>query len=536
MKNVLSYQVEQLLKLNKISIDFDELNFQIQSHPTYPSLHAVTGVLDHFNIKNLALDIPTDVNTLDQLPKTFLAQIKKEANKAFVVVTKKGSSYTLTHGHKQNNTLSPEQFSELFTGIILILDKDESTQVNSSRTNKSYYKLLVYLALVFFGGTLFLVKPSINELLFLGLSFIGTYISINILQQGDGESSVLGDRLCSTKTDSKNCDAVLNSEGAELFNRIKLSDLSIIYFSSLMVTSAILLISGNNLNTTFLLSFTAVPITIFSIYYQGIILKKWCLLCLSIVLTLWLQATISIANFSTQIALDSLFITLFSLATTSALSLLLLQLFKGKKSFKDLNIKHLKFKRNFDLFNSQLKISKRIDTVIPKAKEITLGNPESPLNITVISNPLCSHCKSVHIMIEQILTRFKESIKITYRFNVNVRNKEDKATKITAKLLELFSSDIELCHKSMRDIYAHLSVEQWFEKWYDDTQSQKVYLSSLELQQNWCLEHSLNFTPAILINGRSYPKMYDRTDLIYFIEDLVENSKISQSNLEKISA
>ena len=26
----------------------DELEFQLLSHPSYPSLHAVTGVLDHF--------------------------------------------------------------------------------------------------------------------------------------------------------------------------------------------------------------------------------------------------------------------------------------------------------------------------------------------------------------------------------------------------------------------------------------------------------------------------------------------------------
>ena len=36
---------------------------------------------------------------------------------------------------------------------------------------------------------------------------------------------------------------------------------------------------------------------------------------------------------------------------------------------------------------------------------------------------------------------------------------------------------------------------------------------------------AINFTPEILINGKSFPKEYSRTDLIFFIEDLEENSQ-----------
>ena len=50
MKSPLSLIVKKLLSKNAISFDKKELDFQIQSHPSYPSLHAITGVLDHFNI------------------------------------------------------------------------------------------------------------------------------------------------------------------------------------------------------------------------------------------------------------------------------------------------------------------------------------------------------------------------------------------------------------------------------------------------------------------------------------------------------
>ena len=43
-----------LLRKNGIQFDKDEFLFQIQSHPSYPSLHSITGVLEHFNIDNIA--------------------------------------------------------------------------------------------------------------------------------------------------------------------------------------------------------------------------------------------------------------------------------------------------------------------------------------------------------------------------------------------------------------------------------------------------------------------------------------------------
>ena len=34
--------------------------------------------------------------------------------------------------------------------------------------------------------------------------------------------------------------------------------------------------------------------------------------------------------------------------------------------------------------------------------------------------------------------------------------------------------------------------------------------------------YGFSFTPIILINGRQLPDMYDRKDIFYFIDDLIE--------------
>jgi hypothetical protein len=74
----------------------------------------------------------------------------------------------------------------------------------------------------------------------------------------------------------------------------------------------------------------------------------------------------------------------------------------------------------------------------------------------------------------------------------------------------------------MSQIYDGESVSNWLKKWGECNEKEK-YVSILEREKLWCTEQSINFTPEILINGQSFPKEYDRIDLIYFIEDLYED-------------
>lgn len=78
LKDTLSKLVYLLLKNNSINIDKEELIFQIKSHPSYPSLHSITGVLDHFNIDNLAIKIPSEKSVLEELPDNFIAQLNTD--------------------------------------------------------------------------------------------------------------------------------------------------------------------------------------------------------------------------------------------------------------------------------------------------------------------------------------------------------------------------------------------------------------------------------------------------------------------------
>ena len=120
MKGTLINLVQNLLKKNQIAFDKEELSFQIQSHPSYPSLHAITGVLDHFNIENVAADVPINLTTLTQLPNCFIAQVNTEQNKDLVTVEKEGENYIIINTDNKKNKISENDFLQNSPVLLLL--------------------------------------------------------------------------------------------------------------------------------------------------------------------------------------------------------------------------------------------------------------------------------------------------------------------------------------------------------------------------------------------------------------------------------
>ena len=536
MKNSLAFLTNELLKRNSISIDKKELQFQIESHPSYPSLHSITGVLDHFNIDNLALDIPKNEETLTQLPKVFLAQIEKTEDKEFVIAIKRGLNYQLINTSKNNETVTIKVFLEQFTGIIVAVEKTEFTDESKASTS-IYNKILIVITSALVLNLFFFIKPPLFSLLFFAISILGLVLSIAIKKQEQGEETTLGNSFCSGETDKKDCNAVLASNGAKIIGDYKLSDISIIYFLGLSLSIFSLTVLQLHPSVTATISLLAVPITIYSIYYQAFVLKTWCTLCLSIVGVLWIQATISLfevnmLNISSILWLPLTVATLCFLLVFSIYNILSPK-FAELNALKKTKIKFFKFKRNFSLFDTLLQKSKPIKTVKNENfKGIVLGHREAKLQLAIVTNPFCSYCKPVHTLVEDIYKKYAEEIAIQIYFNVNPEFKNDKSTKVVTRLLELYhTKGLESCMTAMHSIYEGQDENTWL-KTYEQCSDTIFYCDILEQQYTWCVENNIHFTPEILINGRSYPNEYDRSDLILFIEDLNENCCIEAEDLQ----
>jgi uncharacterized membrane protein len=537
MNNQLIFLLNHFAKKNNIQLDKEEAKIQLLSHPYYPSINSITDLFNHFNIDNLALKVDNNLEIYSQIPESFLAQINEDKGSQLVLVSKKKDGVELIYDEHKSKNISLEEFFELWTGILVVIEKPEKKDGNNLNKTGKIKKLVYFSTFVMLSSFFILAKPSLFQIIYFALSCVGAYISYLIVRHELGLHSKILDKFCSGENKNTSCDAVLSSKGATILGLFKLSDLGLVYFTVLVLVS--LIITSTDLQTTsviFLIGTLAIPFTFYSLYYQWKVVKNWCPLCLSIVSILWLQFGSLFLNdafwkYMYKIDLSYVFF-IASLLTTTSLWILIQPLLKKEQLFEKLEIEHIKFKRNFKLFNAALNLNPILDTAIPAVSELVFGNKNSDalLNIIVITNPMCGYCKESHRVIEKILKNENSNIQIIIRFNVSPDDEKAIGTKIAAKILELYHTTNEKnCLYALSDIYSEMDGDTWLNKW--GKTINKDYLTILKYEKEWCNNNKINFTPALLLNGQQYPKEYGKMDLLYFIDELIEEQEIIENAL-----
>lgn len=526
MKEQLYYLLEKLVIQNNIRINREELKLQLLSHPSYPSLHALTGVLTHFGINNLALRLPASDATFAQLPIHFIAVVGKEEEEALVLAEKKNTKVELTFDQKKKEVISNEAFIERWNGILLAIEKDENVIESTESSFWKNARMAIAVLSGLFIGYLAYLNADLFPVVHILLSMFGLLISVFIVKHELGLQSTAVNNFCNLSPNTS-CDAVLNSDGAKLFGLFKLSDTSMIVFMAYCFYWLLFFVNGSaNFALLAIVSLLAIPVVAYSVYYQYRVVKKWCPLCLGIGAVLCLQATaLLLTNFS--IAGMTIHLPAFLFLPISFLAAiwvwtLLKPLLERNKTLSNLEVKHYQFKRNFSVFKALFYENKSLPNTEPIPHEIVLGKKTAALEIILVTSPTCFYCKGAHQDIHKLLKRVGDHIKVTIRFNVNVSDKEGKAYQTTMQLLDAYDQKGEAhCEKMLDEVYSeNANLTHWLQKL--KPVSNPFYDQSLEEQSRWCIDNDINFTPALFINGFTFPGEYERSDLIYFIEDLIE--------------
>ncbi|WP_394750279.1 vitamin K epoxide reductase family protein [Spongiimicrobium salis] len=519
--------MKKFLKQEKYQINYEELELQLLSHPSFPSLHSVTGVLDHFNIENVALEVPTNMEILTQLPESFISLVS--AQKHYVIVNKKRDAVELIYGNGDKKKLTNAEFLEEWSGILVAVEKVNTHATgNQSEANTGIYTLYGLTAVLAL-GVFFFNASSLFQVLHFFLTVAGLVISALIVRHELGFKSKIIDKLCTGK-ETASCESVLNSKGASLYKNVKLSDLGFVYFAMTFLTWFSGVFFSNTPYVIVALTLFSLPITIYSIYYQWRIVKQWCPLCLGIVGVLWLQGASlffyenPISTYQFQVG--ELFFFALSIFVAISFWTFVKPLLENRQELKKNKIVHYKFIRNFELFYTLYNKEKAKTTISQDTakKEIVLGNEDALVDLTLVTNPACFYCKEAHMDMEKILEKDAKNVRLTIRFNISTQDKENKAYLVASRLLEIYhSQSSETCTMALHEVYEeNADLEKWLEKWGKTTVTS--FDALLEQQKNWCAENDLNFTPALLLNNKIYPKIYDRSDVGYFIEDLMEQA------------
>lgn len=536
------YLLDKLILKNHIRIHREELRLQLHSHPSYPSVHALTGVLDHFSIPNLAARVPVTAEILGQLPTCFIAVMKADTRQDIALVEKRNNgSIKLTYHNRDIRSVTSDQFLLDWSGILIAIEKDEAiSETKPSYTTVVMNGILWTLGLLATGYFIFSnpnVLPSTHFL----LSLVGAVFSVYLVKHELGYRSKTVQSFCNF-SENTSCDAVLDSKGASVLGSFKLSDVSLITFSGYLCAWFLFQLTGSaNYSPFYALSAIAVPAVMYSVYYQYAVVKKWCPLCLAVCAVLLLQFGILFTGDLTvsSVLFDINTIVLFASGFVLTLMVwyFLKPLLKRKSQLNELKVEHFRFKRNFSIFDALHREGARLTSWDSIPNEIVLGPDDAPINLILVTSPFCYYCKGAHRDIETILNNAKDRVNVTIRFMVGAEDKDSDFYKIVSQLVHIYNSQGKAaCLYAMQELYKEdADLRAWTSD--QNIPSHPEYDYIIQEQKHWCQENGINFTPALYLFDRLYPREYDRTDLLYFIDELVAScGDAKTSEEEKIAS
>ncbi|WP_430411671.1 vitamin K epoxide reductase family protein [Kordia sp.] len=501
-----------LLRTNGyLGVDSERLNLQLLSHPEYPSLKSITDTLDYFEIENLAATVPKEA--LPEMPTSFLALVNSENGDDVVLVEKKRGMVQMSKSDDTKEKLTEETFTERWTGTIIAVEEVEKVV-----DTQSIKAALPYFVVAVVASVNVMFNFSLTYLLYTSLTLVGLYISVLIIREDLGIKSKAVAKVCGAISKNSDCGDVITTKGNLLFGFIALSDASFVFFAALfLILSSI----GFQQTTLFGLSLVGIPIVLYAIYRQGIVLKKWCALCLLIAGILVLQTGLLASTFSYNWVLNWVYI-----AKAAGIFGLIYIAWNYCKAYWESHEKlgnterdFLKFKRNPELFKKMLQEQSVINPdVIPKPLRVVFGNPNGAIQLQGVTNPLCGYCTAAFESYDKLLSTYGDDIRLEIIFNVP-KNAENKSTKIAARLVDLYLENPRKSYTALKNWFANRDIDEWHKNF---GFSENTLVSQvLDAHNEWSNINDVHYTPASILNNNFFPKTYEIKDLPLFIQDII---------------
>ncbi len=525
--NNFTYLKKYLRKNSYYNLE-DEILIQLESHPNFPSLFAIIDTFDFLEIENIAATVEKE--ELLNLPNIFLSVVDSDTGKEIVFTEKTKNKITIQFSNGFKKKISEEEYLKIWTGIIVAIEANPINEKQLSFSNKKYNAIIgcifgVSTSLLFLTNKDNLITATFYYLLLLA----GLIISYFLVREEMGLHNDSISKICNA-TEKTSCKEVMSSNGAKVFKNVSLSDISMLYFSSLTL---FFVLNSFNLNSFIysIIGIFSIPIILYSIYYQGFIVKKWCILCLGIDTILLLQVIIISFHFSLQVNTPAI-ISLFSGILIVTLLCFLGYEFKNKiqkiRKYETTDLQYQKLKRNYLVFHSLLKNNQKIDEDhLNSLETIVIGEIKSPITLFLVISASCGHCHTAYKNALKLVKKNPNEIKIKLIFNINTQNTANPTNIVYTQASSYYwSGEVHKAIASLNDWHIEkLDLEKWKSKWENNHSENSTKMISTHY--NWCTENDINYTPSIILNGYILPNEYQLNELNYFINELIEEKTLA---------
>jgi len=516
------------LKILKVKHTFSFSNKYYWEHPHRNNLYGLSKMLSDYGIENAATRIDDKEKDILNIETPFIAQFGGD----FVTVYHVDVSKVSFLWKGLDHVLPVSNFLDAWSGVVLLAEISEKSIEPDYQKHKEKDRLNFLNKAFFFSSCGFIfVWACMNNMLYssslsvtqlFGYSIIicinltGAYVGYLLVLKQMNIQSRNADKICSLLKQN-NCNNILETKAAKLFGMIGWSEIGLGYFATNVM---LLLFSPQTVYLIALINIITLPYSFWSVWYQKVKVQQWCVLCLLVQVLLW---TIFIINgLFGYIQMSALhFQVLFDLMLLgSCYSAMILGISALVPKFNsDRQIPYLRqtlssIKADEHVFSALQKQQPFYETNDSDSM-IRFGNPDSSIQLTVLTNPYCDPCSRMHKRIERLLQKADNNWSVQY-----ILSSFDESLNTTNKYL------IAACLENKNN--AGQIFTDWFEKGkelkddYFKEMNFKTDHPEIEAEfqkhEMWRKKTQIGATPTILVNGYHLSEIYKIEDLQCFTE------------------
>jgi uncharacterized membrane protein len=511
-----------LLRGLKANISTRLITAELEKHPEYPSLLAISDVLRNFGIQNQAFT--TGPNDLEAIPCPFIIHTTLGDGDFLLVNETALDKVFVSNETWRRHKMDMHALKQIFTGVVLTAELPAVPAKHMSPPVFDKFKVPLMLAgsfitllFAFVINHSFLSNLNFRLASLAAVKTAGLFATLLLLVQSIDADNPFLQKLCQVG-DKGDCRAILFSPAANAFKGLSWSEVGFFYFFGTWLITLFGDHSEPLMQSLALLNVIGLPYTVYSIYYQARVARHWCVLCCIVQFLLWCEF-LTLNTFLSPLFLPltySEWATLIVCFMLPVISWALLKpLILTAKQLKPLKNQLRRFKYNTELFNTLLTSQPKY--ALPSENwSIVLGNLEADNSITIVTNPYCAPCANMHKLVDNILNE-RDDIQARIIFATdNVLT--DIKTPVSRHFMALNAlNDKRIVKEALSDWYGknEKNYESWA-KMYPVDLVDKEFIK-LDKQRAWCEMAEITGTPALFLNGYRLPDLYELPDLKYIL-------------------
>lgn len=533
--------VAALFHILKVPATVKHIKETLVGHPDFPTLLSLADTLPRWGVRTEGVKGEVD----DLSPEDYPSLVYLNSGDFAVLEDIKDGTVKLTDPRIGKIEQPLKEFGASWTGILLRTDPQEGAAEKDYQKNRKqelFEKFRSFLVLaglplafiIYFIYGLFLAGETATLAPLAVAKTLG-FIVCAVMAAGSLGGEELLNNLCPTGK-VVNCQRVVNSPAGRLLG-MPMSELGLVYFGGGLLALLEAMLTGQTTTMLLLLgvlNLMTLPYTVFSVIYQGAVIRSWCWMCLVVQALFWIEFYFLygiVFKGAAPFNPAALILFVFAFAVVSLVWLALRFLFIRSAKTAHLEAQIKRARRNPVYVQSQLAKAQKLD-IGSFPFEVEVGPEKAGLVATLVVNPLCGHCKQALNYLHQLIEMGQGSIKGVIRFMVRVDDTDSTKTE-TEKLMD-YHVALQLAAMAAlgkRQVTSE-AISQWFsgdafskgryKKWLrhfevDDQNALEKAGELLKLQREWAVASKIGGTPTVIINGAVLPKEMQLNDLEIFL-------------------